>query len=165
MEHGGIATLILIDGLLVGLVPVRAKHIVYLLTVSASYLTWSIVDAVLEIGNGEWGPAYEDDALYPVLNWNNDQKGATIVCAFVICVLSPCLFYGCWALSLKRASPWSWSSRTDVTEDDEFTHHGCCSGNFDGSRRPLYPLDGDDGPTTSESAAPHYKVMEDKEVV
>lgn len=57
MEHGGIATMVLTDGLLVGLVPIRAKHVVYLLTLSICYMTWSVIDAVLDIGNGEWGPA------------------------------------------------------------------------------------------------------------
>ena len=57
MEHGGIATMVLMDGLMVGLVPVRAKHIVYLLTLSICYMIWSVIDAVYEIGNGEWGPA------------------------------------------------------------------------------------------------------------
>jgi len=162
MEHGGIATLVLIDGLLVGLVPVRAKHVVFLMTVSLSYMAWSVVDTVLGIGNGEWGPAYEDDALYPVLNWNDDRKGATIVSAVVICVLSPCLFYGCWILSLS-ASWCSSSSRTVVPEDDAIKHSSCCcSGTFDGSRRPLYTyqLDGD-GSNNSH----RYNVMDDKEVV
>lgn len=160
MEHGGIATLVLIDGLLVGLVPVRAKHVVLLVTVSVLYLAWSVIDAVLEIGNGEWGPAYEDDALYPVLNWNDDQRGATIVSAFVICILSPCLFYGCWLLSL--AAPCCVSRAAIVlTDDEDVVKHSsccCCLGTFVGSRRPLYkyPL-----AENASSTASEYKVMED----
>jgi len=168
MEHGGIATLILLDGLVVGLVPVRAKHVIYLLIVSVSYMAWSVIDAVFDIGNGEWGPAYEDDALYPVLNWNDDRNGAEIVCAFVICILSPCLFYGCWALSLLKTSA-SKSAKIVIEDDMENDiisegsiarqQHGCfCCANFDGSRRPLY----NNGPSTS---APGYIVMEDFVVV
>lgn len=165
MEHGGIALLILIDGLLVGIVPVRAKHLFYLVVVSFCYLSWSVFDAFLEIGNGEWGPAYEDDALYPVLNWNQDRKGATIVSAFVICVLSPGLFFGCWALSLLKSKGSSNSSAVLVQgKDGEIVvaDHGCCSAYFDGSRRPLYPLEG----TVQGSAGAAYIVMEeDKEFV
>lgn len=113
----------------------------------------------------------EDDALYPVLNWSDDRNGATIVSAFVICVLSPCLFYACWALSLK-SSPRSCSGGINaIHHDDEAisttavtTRHGCCSGNFDGSRRPLYPLI-DSSAVTELSDSRHYKVMEDKVMV
>jgi hypothetical protein len=148
MEHGGIAILIWLDGLFVGLVPVRAKHVVFLMVVCFSYMTWSVLDAVLGIGNGEWGPAYNDDALYPVLNWKTNSKGAAILSAFAICVLSPCLFMACWMLSLT-------SSRRDsavvsTVENDHISAYdgGCCCGNFDGSRRPLYPTDGNEKDNT-----------------
>lgn len=160
MEHGGIAVMVLIDGLLVGVVPVRAKQIFFLMIVCATYLAWSIVDAVLEIGNGEWGPAYEDDALYPVLNWNNDRKGATIVSAFVICVLAPCLFYGCWLLSLRK---WPGTPRMVIDSDSMIIPQNWCCGNFDGSRRALYHMDDDDDIEVTNKAAFDYTTMPNAE--
>ena len=93
------------------------------------------------------------------------QGLALAVPTFVICVLSPCLFYGCWALSLLKNSP-SKSAKivieddmeNDILSDANSTRqqHGCfCCGNFDGSRRPLY----NNGPSTT--SAPGYIVMED----
>lgn len=149
MEHGGIAVLVWLDGLVVGLVPVRAKHVLFLMVVCCSYLVWSIVDAVLDIGSGEWGPAYNDDALYPVLNWKTDSKGAALVSAFAICVLSPCLFMLCWVLSLMSGTRKSTAAVStaegagDETSKPYDSRGGCCCfclGNCDGSRRPLYPL-------------------------
>jgi len=171
MEHGGIAALVLIDGFLVGLVPIRAKHIIFLVMVSLLYLCWSIVDAVLEIGNGEWGPAYEDDAFYPVLNWNDDRRGATIVSSFVICVFSPGIFYACWLMSLSASCCVSSGGSIKVLkcqeeEEDVHTMHKsscCCPGSFDGSRRPLFTYQPDDNDITTD---PMYKNMEDnKEMV
>ena len=112
----------------------------------------------------------EDDALYPVLNWNKDRRGATIVSAFVICILSPGLFYACWALSLSSSTR---SCGGDEVEDiiviDQDKHQlnttttttkrGCCCCNFDGSRRPLYD------PNTTEELNPDYKIMENMVIV
>lgn len=112
MEHGGLCVLLLLDG---RSIPVRAKHAVFLLLVSLLYLLWTIIDAILDIGSGEWGPAYNDDALYPVLNWKKETKGAAIVSAVVICVLAPLLYMVIWIWSLRFA--------------------------WDGSRRPLYQED------------------------
>ena len=117
MEHGGLAVLVLLDGLVIGLVPLRAKQFVFLLTVCVFYFVWSIVDAICDIGNGEWGPAYEDDALYPVLNWKRQSNVAAIVSAFSTLVLAPMAFFACWMLSLASCSK------------------KCCE--WDGSRRPV----------------------------
>ena len=100
MEHGIICLLILIDGVFTSTIPVRLNMFPYFLTVCISYLCWSIIDAAFNIGNGEWGPAYEDDALYEVLNWNQNSKSAAIVSAIVICVLAPLVYSFCWLLSL-----------------------------------------------------------------
>jgi hypothetical protein len=140
MEHGGIAAFVWFDGLVVGLVPVRAKHIAFLMVVCASYLIWTVIDAVLDIGSGEWGPAYDDDALYPVLNWKTDSKGAAMVAAFAICVLSPCLFMGCWMLSLMSSRSSRSSTIGKISDADMSPNNGFCCHNYDGSRRPLYPL-------------------------
>jgi FAR-17a/AIG1-like protein len=128
MEHGGIAALVLLDGTLIGHVPVRIKHGVFLMSVCFSYLTWSLLDAELGIGNGEWGPAYNDDALYPVLNWNDDFRGAAIVSAVAICILAPTLFWVCWLLSLVSPP----RKDADAIENGNASH-GCCT--FEGSRR------------------------------
>jgi hypothetical protein len=124
MEHGGLAVLVWMDGLVVSVVPVRVKHIWFLLTLCVLYLIWSVVDVVAGIGGGEWGPADTDDALYPVLRWGSETKSAAILAAFVVCVLAPCLFLVCWMLSLASTST---------------PHCGCCGVyTFDGFRRKLY---------------------------
>lgn len=120
MEHGIICLFVLFDGLVVSLIPIRIKMFPYFLSICISYLIWSILDAVLDIGNGEWGPEYEDDALYEVLNWKSDSKTAVILSAVVICVIAPLIYLFCWALSL-------WDGSIS------------CNGlKFDGSRRNTY---------------------------
>lgn len=142
MEHGVLGALVWIDGILVGNVPVRAKQVVFLVGVASMYLIWTIINAILGIGNGEWGPAYNDDALYPVLNWNKQTQAAAILSAFVEVVLAPALFYLCWLASLLS---WKQQHDDDVMNIEEEGNrcccHGCCSCCCfvcDGSRRPLY---------------------------
>lgn len=69
------------DGVvIIGLVPVRTNHVVFLrLGLCVSYFLWTIVDVVLGIGGGEWRPAYDDDALYPVLRWKRETTAAAIL--------------------------------------------------------------------------------------
>jgi hypothetical protein len=135
MEHGGLALLVWMDGLIVSVVPVRAKHIWFLLTVCSLYLIWSVVDVVAGIGGGEWGPIDTDDALYPVLRWGSETRAAALLSAFTICVLAPGLFLGCWMLSLA-------SLANNKSREEGATSHqcgGCCCGCvFHGLRRKLY---------------------------
>ena len=53
MEHGVLGVLVWIDGVWIGLVPVRAKQVWFLIVSATLYLLWTIIDAVLDIGNGE----------------------------------------------------------------------------------------------------------------
>jgi hypothetical protein len=138
MEHGVLGALVWIDGLLIGIVPVRAKQVWFLISVATLYLLWTIVDALLNIGNGEWGPAYNDDALYPVLNWNKQTRAAAILSAIVELIVAPAIFYLCWMASLA-------SCKQENIDVDKEANRCCCHAGVggtrlvcDGSRRPLY---------------------------
>lgn len=126
MEHGIICLFVLIDGLIISIIPMRIKLYPYFISICLCYLLWSIIDAVFNIGNGEWGPEYEDDALYEVLNWNNNSKKASIISSIVICIIAPLVYLFCWILSLWDGGFWS------------------CNLNFDGSRRKFYYYDARD---------------------
>jgi len=164
MEHGVLGTLVWIDGIFVGNVPVRAKHVIFLITTAALYLSWTIVNALLGIGNGEWGPAYNDDALYPVLNWNKQTHAAAILSAFVVVILAPALFYLCWLASLlsPRAVPKSMTEEEAVEEGSRCCCHGCCDSCCclvcDGSRRPLY--DGENASNVKTQEGFDYRGMD-----
>ena len=178
MEHGGIAILVWVDGNWTGgcAVPVRAKQVIFLMMVCFIYLFWTGVNAVLGIGNGEWGPAYTDDALYPVLNWNSDRQLAATVSAVAICVVAPACFAVCWLASL-------WSPSTAGIENQEGGDQGdeenrgvqerksfrgfcfCVSGSFDGSRRPILVVDSCAKEAQITTGGSDYVAMEDKPVV
>ena len=175
MEHGGIAVLVWIDGNYLGgcPVPVRAKHVIFLVMVCCAYLFWTGVDAVLGIGNGEWGPAYTDDALYPVLNWNSDQQLAATVSAVAICGVAPTCFAICWLASLWSYGGYERQGDQDDIEiaiDDE-NHVDrcrgyCCtaSGSFDGSRRLILSPDPFDQGSPTPSGKSDYVAMDDKPI-
>ena len=99
-EHGGISLLVLLDGLCIGSVPLRAKQFIYLLSVCIAYLLWSIANFLFELGNGDW-PDYDDDALYPVLKWGMDSRRlSATLSASVIVVICPVLYWAVWMSSL-----------------------------------------------------------------
>ena len=157
MEHGIIGIVVLIDGVFVGSIPVRAKQYVCLLAVCISYLLWSLVNYILKLGNGEWGPAYDDDALYPVLNWSwESRRVAAIVSSVAILVLCPFLFWVVWMLSIASLD----SDRSDTEEINRCCYLGCCGRGllFEGRRRPL--LDGGPNEACSQyDAATSYNEM------
>lgn len=166
MEHGGIAIAVWLDGTGVlaasktgggSGVPVRAKHAAFLMVTCCAYLFWTGVDAVLGIGNGEWGPAYSDDALYPVLNWNSDKQLAATVSAVAICGVAPACFALCWLASLYSGAGGGCGRRTA-------DGGRCCSAaSFDGSRRPLLPPL--DRVVDDAVEAADYKVLDDAPIV
>ena len=177
MEHGGIAILVWIDGNCMRecAVPVRAKHVIFLMMICCAYLFWTGVDAVLGIGNGEWGPAYTDDALYPVLNWNSDRQLAATVSAVAVCVVAPACFAVCWMTSLW--SPAASGGKDQECDQDDEENAGvqdrkslrcccfCLSGSFDGSQRPVLDPDQCTKETHITAGASDYIVMEDRPVV
>ena len=120
MEHGILGSLVWIDGLFIGMVPVRAKQIWCLIMVATLYLLWTIIDALFNIGNGEWGPAYNDDALYPILNWNKQTRAAAILSAIVELIVAPALFYLCWMASLLSCK------QQEHKEEEEQEGNRCC---------------------------------------
>ena len=150
MEHGGVCLLVLMDGLCVGSVPLRAKQFVYLLSVCVAYLLWSMVNFALDLGNGEW-PEYDDDALYPVLHWGMESRRASaMISGFAILVLCPVLYWMVWMLSLASFEN---RYRNDGCDDAEKgATKGCCTFSscccicskkqcmFEGRNRPLFQV-------------------------
>mmetsp|Transcript_17741 Transcript_17741/g.32080 ORF Transcript_17741/g.32080 Transcript_17741/m.32080 type:complete len:387 (-) Transcript_17741:8-1168(-) len=171
MEHGVVTCGVWLDGAVIGKIPVRAKHVWFLQGVCVTYLLWSILDIVFEIGGGEWGPAYnseDDDAVYPVLKWRNETKAACIVSAFCICGLAPTLFLGCWILPfLLQQRPRPQPPQVSSTATGwrglcyYFANPSFSSVSFwDGSLRPLYQME--DFNISSENAELDYKQMMDR---
>lgn len=104
MEHGVFALIVLLDGLVIGRIPIRVPHVIYFWIVCQLYLVWTLIDAYFDIGNGEWGPAYSDDALYPVVNWKEQAQLASRVSTFCLGVLAPLIFGIVWLMSLLSSS-------------------------------------------------------------
>jgi hypothetical protein len=120
MKHGGIMVLLLIDGLVVNKIPVRAKHIVIAESVSLAYLLWTVVHSKLGIGNvfseGEEEDEQNDDVIYSVINWKDSPEQTLIVVVLVVLVVVPMLFIILWAASQCR--------RRYVVEEGGDVEHG-----------------------------------------
>jgi hypothetical protein len=115
MGHGGVALLVLIDGLLLHRIPLRWSH--YYLAVipfQLCYVVWSLVHSLLtDIGNpNEADEAREnnlpeyDDAIYGSLNWKDDALGGAITAFAAIFVGGPIVFTLLWILSVYPSRPY-----------------------------------------------------------
>lgn len=104
-RHGILALSVILDGVFVGSVPIRAKQIRNIAAYELLFLTWSIVHIFAGIGNGEKENDDEeeenDDAIYGVLNWKERPATAVIISLIVVIVVSPLMFYICWISYLK----------------------------------------------------------------
>lgn len=167
MEHGGISLLVLFDGLCIGSVPLRAKQFIYLLSVCVAYLFWSMVNFGLKLGNGDW-PDYDDDALYPVLQWGMESRRiSAMISGFVIVMICPVLYWTIWMSSLASIEEKYKSHNGDNAAGDADTGPSdirrccclrcCCFSSdkqivFEGRNRPLLQVE----PANSA----HYQEME-----
>ena len=99
--HGGAVPLLFLDGLLVNRVPLRWPHWWgVVLPYDLLYLLWTVLHAVLNVGNPNTTSPDEDDALYSVVNWNEDWTGSLAYSLVLIFVVGPVLFALLWFLSV-----------------------------------------------------------------
>lgn len=104
--HGLVAATVLIDGILVCSVPVRAKHFLILTVYSVVYVLFNIFYEFVGNGDGDW-PGEDpndprEDSLYISLSWSEDLKGAVSLTALQLLVINPFFFFVVWSLSLLR---------------------------------------------------------------
>ena len=117
MKHGGFMILVLMEGLVLNSVPIRAKHIVFPSAVAILYLIWTVVHDFLDIGNpfrDDSNPATDDDAIYVVINWRQRPELSARVAAITTFVLIPILFFTLWtaAVGLRRYADTTSTSNT-----------------------------------------------------
>mmetsp|Transcript_19534 Transcript_19534/g.42480 ORF Transcript_19534/g.42480 Transcript_19534/m.42480 type:complete len:306 (-) Transcript_19534:468-1385(-) len=100
MVHGVGTVLLVIDGFLLGRIPLRMKQFLLFEAFSASYLLWNVIHAYSGIGNPyEEDGTQSDDAIYASLAWRNDTRGAAILTAGVLVVGNPVVFLVCRGVS------------------------------------------------------------------
>jgi hypothetical protein len=108
MNHGGIVSLVLFDGLYINRIPYRIMHwYTMVLPIQLLYVVWSLIhDLVTDIGNPDRyhpdDPYSNDDALYPsVLEWNTPKWPVALITSFsIIFVLGPAILLGFWYISI-----------------------------------------------------------------
>jgi len=123
LTHGIIAFLILVDGFIVGRIPIRFKHFIFVFLVAVLYVCWSLLQSFLNMGTGTYRGA-NDDPLYVFINWSEEPITSMIVVLLILFIGCPLVYTFVWMLSVLG------SHRCG---------QGCCV-QLDGSRRLLYPL-------------------------
>lgn len=105
MVHGGVASLVLIDGLIIGSIPLRIKQILFYYGYCFSYVIFNIIHDYSPLGDGDREGEGDDeweDSLYKVLSWSTDFKTALKITVIQFLVVNPTVYFLCWGLSLIR---------------------------------------------------------------
>merc|ERR1712232_1166195 len=97
--HGIIAVLLVIDGVLVSKIPVRLRHLLYVMLTTVIYSIWAIIHSLTDIGIVS-GENNVGDPLYNSLDWQGSPVAALIVNLFAVLVLVPVMFMLLWLMSL-----------------------------------------------------------------
>jgi len=102
MKHGVFMVLVLLEGLVLNSIPIRAKHVVFPVTLACLFLIWSILQAVFNIGNPlreDDDEETDDDAIYGAINWRERPESTAQVAVVSSFVLVPILFLTLWTAS------------------------------------------------------------------
>eukprot|EP00542_Grammatophora_oceanica_P021097 CAMPEP_0194033340 /NCGR_PEP_ID=MMETSP0009_2-20130614/6081_1 /TAXON_ID=210454 /ORGANISM="Grammatophora oceanica, Strain CCMP 410" /LENGTH=69 /DNA_ID=CAMNT_0038674025 /DNA_START=1 /DNA_END=207 /DNA_ORIENTATION=+ len=66
---------VLIEGLVVNNVPVRAKHVLFVEAIGLLFCFWTILHSLFDIGNPfKVGTPENDDVIYTVINWEESPQ-------------------------------------------------------------------------------------------
>ncbi len=147
-KHGIIAMLLLIDGNIIGRIPLRIKHIFVAYIYGNFYVLYSIYFSF-----SDFGSSHNHGVIYDNLNWKDDPWGAIWMSLMLMYVVLPFLFMLCYLISLlslqgggSRQSLCG-SSCCGGVKSDEYCWcfkccHCCwysfCNFTFQGGRRILY---------------------------
>lgn len=106
--HGGVLLAVLMDGFLVGKIPIRIKHIIIVWFVACLYLIWMGIQELLGLGNGNWAGEdpeddVNDDVLYEHVQWKNEPYKSYFYTTVIMFVVVPVLFIITWFMSFVAA--------------------------------------------------------------
>ncbi|KAL7541793.1 hypothetical protein ACHAXR_011220 [Thalassiosira sp. AJA248-18] len=96
MTHGGVAVLVLIDGLCLNRTPLRMRQVIFPMLIGIAYDLWTVLHWQLGIGN----PEEEFDGIYEGLDWENNTLFSLFGAVLFVIVIIPVVFLGIRMLSL-----------------------------------------------------------------
>jgi len=116
MNHGGVALIVVIQGLFLDKVPMRLKHIVFSDGVAVIMATWLALQNTVVRYNPDHDD--DDDALYDTMKWRTKTTGAIIQVVLVVFVAVPVVHILLWLASLPKRRYLSTSS-SEVADKEE----------------------------------------------
>ena len=117
MLHGGVMSLILLDGLVMNRTPVRLKHLVLNMVMAILYALWSILqNTVCRCNPYAEEEDKDDDAIYDVMRWREEPAIAIGSFLILLLVVLPLLQIFLWAVSLPGRHYLSSSSPKNAAE-------------------------------------------------
>jgi len=105
MKHGGVLTIIILEGFVINRIPIRFRQVNYPIAVVLLYLVWILIhDRHTDIGNPNKTNtdqnSSDDDAIYSVLNWNERPVETGIISSIALLLATPLVVFFLVILSL-----------------------------------------------------------------
>lgn len=91
-RHLFIGFILLFDGNVIGRIPLRLKHMLWLYIHPALYALWTIIYADPNMGDDDW-------TIYSPLDWKKHQE-ASIIVGYLLIIVAPVIIIFCWLCSL-----------------------------------------------------------------
>ncbi len=164
-KHGIIAILLLIDGNIIGRIPLRIKHIYAVFIYMNMYGLYTIY-----FSYSDFGSRHHHGFIYDNFNWKYDRDSCIHMTLMLGYIITPLSFVFCYLLSLLSFG----SMKDGITGKDSMSSHGigggyccwyhcftcigdlCCGFRFDASRRILYDHDERDGDVVSSTRSSNH---------
>lgn len=102
-EHGILFLVLMVDGFAIHRFPIRLKQILFVYAVCFSYIAWTVIHYLVDVGNPNWSdndPETDDDALYSAISWRKRPDSAAIQTLLFFTVAVPSFFLVLWCVSL-----------------------------------------------------------------
>jgi hypothetical protein len=100
--HGPLALIVLLDGLVLNAIPVRARHITFVWILQGLYLLWTVIYSILDIKN-PWTYMVDgntDAGIYTgFLNWRLYPGKTLLFSLGFVFIITPITFASVWCLS------------------------------------------------------------------
>lgn len=103
-RHALTCVFLLVDANFLSLIPLRMKQCIFPLSYGVVYVLWTVINSLLDIGDGVWpwedeDQTNQDDALYSVLDWKHNPASATVYAVVIVGVVFPLVFLFSWTFS------------------------------------------------------------------
>lgn len=144
--HGITFLMLMVDGLLINRTPVRLKHILVNLALTAMYSAWTIIQNLVLRYNPDKADKddIDDDAIYDLLKWQASPGWSVVLVVYMHFIYAPFFQTLTWRLSLRGRHYYAATKCEGKNNNEVVGSTQMMSPSSDALLEPTQSEDGDD---------------------